>query len=315
MKRRLVLPLALLATLLAVPAAAPAATVGISDQQASTFTNPLYAPLKLKVARYIAPYDVMSDRNQLARWDAWYRAALASRQRILVAFEHSRLPGKEQRVPSTSEFKREMRAFRAAYRRVSDVTVWNEINRCQEGGRTEGQPRGLCKGSSGAKRLFGLYKVAKSVFKGKKIAAIDILDERNPGPAVKYIQAFKRVAGRRAPRYWGVHNYSDTNRFSTKRTAAILKAIGKGQKIWLTETGGIVKLGTSLPFSEERATKALGCMFSIAKKFKQIERLYIYQFNPGLAGASFDAGLIRGDGSTRPGYEVVRKRQARACRA
>ena len=32
----------------AVPASASAVTVGISDQQPSTFTNPLYAPLKLR---------------------------------------------------------------------------------------------------------------------------------------------------------------------------------------------------------------------------------------------------------------------------
>src|SRR3954452_21084193 len=58
--RRLFRTLLLVTALGAVtlPASASAATVGVSDQQASTFTNPLYQPLKLKVARYIAPYDV-----------------------------------------------------------------------------------------------------------------------------------------------------------------------------------------------------------------------------------------------------------------
>ena len=41
-------------------------TVGISDQQASTFTNPLFAPLKLKVARIIIPYDVLSEPAEKA---------------------------------------------------------------------------------------------------------------------------------------------------------------------------------------------------------------------------------------------------------
>ncbi len=112
-----------------------------------------------------------------------------------------------------------------------------------------------------------------------------------------------------------MHNYSDTNRFSTKRTSAILKAIGKGGRVWLTETGGIVKLGTSLPPSESRAEKALGCMFTIAKRFKQIERVYVYQFNPGDPSHAFDAGLIRPDGSKRAGYDVVVKRKARSCKA
>jgi hypothetical protein len=40
------IPLLTLAVLLALPpAAAPAATVGISDQQASAFSSPFYAPL------------------------------------------------------------------------------------------------------------------------------------------------------------------------------------------------------------------------------------------------------------------------------
>jgi hypothetical protein len=314
--RRLVLPIALLCALAASASPASAAvTVGISDQQAVTFTNPLYAPLKLKVARYIAPYDVMSDADQRQKWDAWYKAALAANQKILIAFEHSRTEGKEQKAPSTSAYKKALTSLKKSYPRISDVTVWNEINRCQEGGRTEGQPRSLCKGTSGAKKLLAYYKAAKQVFKGKKIAAIDILDERDPGPAVKYIKNFKKVAKGTHPKYWGVHNYTDTNRFSPKRTSAILKAIGKGGKVWLTETGGIVRLGTSLPTSESRATKALGCMFSIAKKFKQIERLYVYQFNPGAPGASFDAGLINNDGTTRGGYDVVKARKARTCKA
>ena len=81
---------------------AQAATVGISDQQASTFTNPLYKPLNLKLARYIAPYDVVSDPFQLQRFVAWYGAAIMAKQRMLVSFEHSRTKGKEQKAPSLS---------------------------------------------------------------------------------------------------------------------------------------------------------------------------------------------------------------------
>ena len=57
--RRLLIPIAALIALLAIPAGASAYTLGVSDQQASTFTNPLFAPLKFKAARYITPYDVM----------------------------------------------------------------------------------------------------------------------------------------------------------------------------------------------------------------------------------------------------------------
>ena len=64
--RRLLVPLVPLLVLLAVPATGHAYTLGVSDQQASTFTNPLFAPLKFKTARYITPYDVMDSPSDLA---------------------------------------------------------------------------------------------------------------------------------------------------------------------------------------------------------------------------------------------------------
>jgi hypothetical protein len=312
MKRLQLLCVLALAIAVAVPATASAATVGISDQQAQTFTNQYFAPLKIKHARYITPYDVMDEPVELAKLNDWVTAAQAANQRILVAFEHSRTKGKEQKAPSASAYKKAIAKFKKAFPSIKEITVWNEINRCQQGARTEGQPRKLCKGTSAAKLLAAYYKAARQVFKGSKIAAIDVLDENNPAPAVKYIKAFKKYA-KPSPKYWGIHNYSDTNRFQTKRTKALLAAIGKGKEVWATETGGIVRLGNSFPESTDRAARALGCMFTIAKKYKAIKRLYVYQFHPGRASEPFDAGLIGTDDLPRLGYTVVQKRQARAC--
>ena len=84
--------------------------------------------------------------------------------------------------------------------------------------------------------------------------------------------------------------------------------------MWLTETGGIVKLGRSFPRSTNRAAKALGCMFTLAKSNSRIQRLYVYQFNPAFSASDdFDAGLINPDGSKRPGYAVVQAKKARSC--
>ena len=69
--RRLLIPIAALIAVLAIPAGANAYTLGVSDQQASTFTNPLFAPLKFKAARYITPYDVMESPADKAQLDAW----------------------------------------------------------------------------------------------------------------------------------------------------------------------------------------------------------------------------------------------------
>lgn len=313
LKRRLLTTALVAVGLGAAAAPASALTLAISDQQAQTFTNPNFAGLKIKAARYIAPYDVMSDPGQLASFDAWYKGAIAQHQRVTISFEHSRLTSKKARsAPSVAAYEKATKAFHKRYPKVKEVNTWNEINRCQSGSRTEGQPKKLCKPSTGAKLLAAYYKSNRKIFKGAKIVPLNVLDESNPAPAIKYVKAFRKVA-KPTPTYWGIHNYSDTNRFSSSRTKKIIAAIPKGKKVWLLETGGIVRLGTSFPYNEARAAKALGCMFTIAKKFKQIERLYIYQFNGAAPGASFDAGLVSAAGVPRAGYDVVKKRKAGKC--
>src|SRR5919199_3367409 len=135
-------PLILLIVMLAVPATSHAYTLGVSDQQASTFTNPLFAPLKFRAARYITPYDVMDSPSDLAAAQAWIGAAQAANQRILVAFEHSHRAGRERRLPSVAEYKREITKFHRAFPTVKEISVWNEVNRCQSRrtGRVAGQP-------------------------------------------------------------------------------------------------------------------------------------------------------------------------------
>lgn len=307
--RRLLTTLLLMAGLLAVaPSGASAASFGISDQQAGTFVNPLYKPLKLRLARYVAPYDVVADATQRGRFDDWYRNANRARQQILVSFEHSRTPGKEQTLPTKGQFTTALRAFKKRYPRVREINTWNEVNRCQRGDDTEGQPRGICRGTKGARLLNTYYGVTRSVFKGSKykIIALNVLDEKNVGPALSYVRAFKKIA-RPRPKIWGIHNYSDTNRYSQTRTKKIIAAIGGRPDVWLLETGGQLKLGDRT-FGEAKAAKALRCMFRIAKN-PRIKRAYIYQFNGAPASARFDAGLIGPDGTTkRTGYDVVRKR-------
>lgn len=308
--RRLLIPLAALIAVLAVPAGAGAYTLGVSDQQASTFTNPDFAPLKFKAARYITPYDVLDDPARKADLDAWVSAARAAHQKILVSFEHSRRStSRAKKMPTVAAYTREIKKFKKAYPFIREISPWNEVNRCQRviGGSVEGQP--TC---NSPKRVAQYYNAARTVFKGRTIVAIDILDERNVNKTIKYLKSFLRYA--KSPKIIGFHNYSDTNRFSTSRTKRVLQTF-KG-KVWLTETGGIVKLGTSFPFSTSRAAKALGCMFHLAKTYKQVQRVYAYQFNPppDPSTATFDAGLINPDGSTRPGYDVVKSRKARSCR-
>jgi len=314
--RRLVaifLPIAALAAAAIVPAGASAVTVGISDQQASTFTNPLYAPLKLKVARYIAPYDVLSEPAEKAKLDAWIHNAKAAKQTMLISFEHARTKAKYNKAPSVATYTKALKAFKKKYGSKFDISPWNEVNVCQAKGRMEGQPSKICKSATGPKLVAQYYSAAKSVFAGRKIVAIDILDGSNVGGAVSYLRKFKKYV-KGTPKYWGIHNYSDTNRGSTSRTSRLIKEINnKKAEVWLTETGGQLKL-RGVEYGEAKAAKALKCMFSMPKKFTQIKRLYIYQFNGADSANDFDAGLIGPDNSLRLGYTVVQKRQSATCK-
>ena len=310
MRLRSALVLACLAAV-AAPASAPAAVgVGISDQQAGTFAHPLYAPLGLRTARYITPWDVMTDPHERERLDAWMTAARGAGQRVLLAFEASKVPGRQRIAPTVAEYSAAIGAVRDAYPYVRDVQAWNEVNRCQRtlpDGNVLGQP--ICRAPRKAAEY---YMAALRVFPGARVTGLDILDENDVRPALRYIKQFLRYA-RPFPRYWGIHNYSDTNRFSTKRTRALLKATRSGA-VWLTETGGIVQFGKNFPFDTARASRALGCMFTLAASNRRIKRLYVYNFNGAPEGFSFDSGLVGIDGVARPGYEVVRTRRAAPCR-
>jgi Glycosyl hydrolase catalytic core len=313
MRRLLLTSLALAAGLAALPTAAGAVTVGVSDQQASAFTNPLFKPLKFKQARYITPYDVIDSRADRAALNAWIAGARATHQKILISFEHShRSNARALKAPSVAAFTKELKKFKSAYPDVKLISPWNEVNRCHalRNGSVQGQPTKICKGP---KLVAQYYMAARKVFAGSKytILGVDVLDENNVNRTITFLKSFLRYA-KPTPKVIGFHNYSDTNRFSTTRTKRVLATFHG--KVWLTETGGIVKLGTPFPYSTSRAKKALGCMFTLAKSNSRIQALFVYQFSPALSRSDFfDAGLINPDGSKRPGYTVVKDRKASAC--
>jgi hypothetical protein len=302
--------MALLAAL-ALPATAGARlVVGISDQNASTFSDPLYSGAKLTIARYVLPFDVTNDPAQAVRWEAWLSAARAAHQKVLVSFEHSRLSRKAAgKLPSAKAYRTAITAFKKRYGSSFDISPWNEVDRKYVPSRGEGQPTW-----NKPAMVATYYGVARKVFKGKKIVALDILDQANVNPALSYIRRFRAAVRKQhlpAPRIWGLHPYSDINRFSTSRTRKMLKAIGGRGEVWLTEASGIVRFGSGFPFSENRAAAANKCMFTISKLARRITRLYVFGWG---AGGTFDSGLIRADGTPRPGYTVVKKRQAARCK-
>jgi hypothetical protein len=292
--------IAALCCAVAVGMAAPVAVsadpiIGIGDQQATMFASPLFQALDVPIVRYIAPYDAMNSGVDKRNAEAFITAAQASGAKVLVAFYHSRVH--PMTMPSKGAYSSAVSKFIKAFPGVKEYQPWNEANR----GTVKGQYA-----SPTAKQAATYYMTLRSVCSGCTIAGLDLLDGINMAPSLKYLKQFQKLA-KPAPTIWGLHNYSDTNRNSTTRTKAFLKAV-KGS-VWLTETGGIVKFGSVFPggtAGQKRAASALKLMFKIADSNSRIKRLYIFQWTGSASNAQFDAGLTNPNGTARPGYTVVK---------
>jgi hypothetical protein len=282
---------------------------GIGDQQTEMFNNPLWLQLHTKIARYIAPYDaaVRPYSLQLAR--EWIGEAEADHQQVLVAFYHSEYT--PTKMPSLAVYQRDVKKFLALFPKVKQYQAWNEANR---GTVVEivKHKRHIGLVSPSANQSAQYYKALRAVCRGCTLTGLDILDGPSVSPSLRYIAAYKHEIAKLKvpmPKLWGLHNYSDTNRFQTTRTRAILAAV-PGQ-VWLTETGGIVQFGSSFPNKKgsglTRAAKALSFMFKLAASNSRIKRLYIFQWSGGTAAVRFDAGLMDPKYNPRPGYVVVCK--------
>ncbi|MBA2644631.1 MAG: hypothetical protein H0U80_04230, partial [Solirubrobacterales bacterium] len=311
MRSRL-LPFALaLFSLLLVPSAAQAKlTVGISENQPSMFSEPLFQRLGAKHVRVVTSWNVMTSRDdELPRLAQYLQAAQSQGVQPLVTFEHARGDAgicKRRanrrksvcRLPSAREYERNFKLFRAAFPSVKTFSPFNEVNHFTQ--PTWRNPRAAAR----------FTDIARRNCKGCKIVVADILDAadstRSKRPTfkktVRYVKAFRRAL--KSPRtICGVHNYSDVNRFRSTGTKAIIKALGC-REIWLTETGGVYKFG-SFKASQSRQLRATKYMFTIARKNRRIKRLYVYTFFGAVN--DFDSGLVA-KGKPRRAYAEVKKR-------
>lgn len=306
MYRRHLTVLASLAGLaLAVPATSGAAIVGLGDQSPSTFSDPLFKALGVNKTRFITPYNSATDAPQKAVVDQWMKAK--GNLQTIVAFNPkrgSKCPGSPCKLPSVKDYEKQFKAFRKAYPKIKIYQPWNETN-------SQTQPT---TGKKGAKRAAAFYDVVKKNCRGCTVTGADIQDIGN---FTGYVKDFSKAITSKPPKVWGFHNYTDTNRGSTKNTKKFTKAIkALKAKVWLTETGGIFSFtqsnGTvSLPPNENRAAGSVQHMYDIAKQFRSvIQRVYIYQWKINSPLDRFDAGIVNPDGSARKSYTVVLKNKS-----
>jgi hypothetical protein len=280
-----------------------AVLVGVGDQDASMFTDPLFTQLGVKRARYFPSWNVALKPQERVWMDQWITQARNTGTEPLISFYASlgsACPRRPCKLPTVREFTRAFKAFRKRWPDVRVISPWNEANHRSQ--PTFRHP----------KRAAQYYNVVRKNCKPCKIVAADVIDEVN---MERWLKVFKRTA--KKPRIWGLHNYRDTNKRKGQRlggTKRLLKAV-KGD-IWLTETGGIVKFvlpngHTLFPYSEARANRATKRMFELARRYRgRIKRLYIYHWKQSATDNRFDAGLVDRNGSPRAAYFTVRNRLA-----
>jgi hypothetical protein len=313
MIKRTVLILTMLGSLLvAAPAANAAFTVGIGDQDPAMFNNGLWKDLKLKKVRYLTPWNAAKDPGQLAETKGYMDAARAAKQEVLVHFtairgcfndgKYSR--SKKCKAPSVAAYTSAFKAFKKQFPYVKVYGSWNEANHVSQPIRNN------------PTRAAQYYTALKRNCKGCKVIAGDLLDSSNlRSYASRMNSALKGKA-----RIWGLHNYADVNRKRSRGVTTMLRTVPG--EVWLTETGGIVAFAGANGFkpSETAASRAISYMFSLAAKYdsklpgyrSRVTRLYPYEFNGADAGARFDAGLLRPDGTPRKGYATFKSKAARA---
>jgi hypothetical protein len=299
MRYRLILPIAALAiALLAVPAAQAKPRAGLSEQNPAVFTDAHWKPLKLKQVRYIVSWDYAKQPFELAEVSGYLNAAHGARQNVLVEFGARRgcfvnnryRKTKACKAPSVKTYTKAVKNFRKQFPFVKTFAPWNEVNHLSQ--PTYKKP----------KLAASYYKAMKSACKKCTVLAADFLDQRNIDGYLQKFQKYSKHKGR----IWGLHNYNDVNRHSSKGIRRVL-AVTRGQ-LWLTETGGLVQFRTSgFKYSPSRAAKATKYLFSLAKKYKRIKRIYVYRWFGEKKSARFDSGLVGPHGESRPGLKQFKK--------
>jgi hypothetical protein len=282
--------------------------VGVGEQNRQMFDSPAWQSLKLKRVRYLVPWDYAKHADQRAALDQYMLRARAARQDVLVTFTARRgcyLPSGRYskarvcRAPSASAYRNAFGMFDAKFPWVKTYSAWNEINH-------KSQP--TFKSPDAAAGYYNVLR--KQARRGKfRVMAADMLDTPNMN---RYLATFRRYA-KGSPTLWGLHNYGDVNRRRTTFTKAMLRTVPG--EVWLTETGGIVKLLPSFKHSESRAAARTKDLFRLADTYdtrrrgmrSKITRLFVYSFYGADPSARFDAGLVNPDGTPRKTFSVFSK--------
>jgi hypothetical protein len=332
--RCLLVAIAVCALWAAPAGAASKIRVGIGDQSVATFDDPTFRALDLRQIRYFVPWNAIHETAIRLQLRAWVKKARSQGMRPLIHVSTTSFDVKKAPLPSVAHYRKDVGRLVRYLRHlgVRDFGAFNEANH-------KSQPTW---DSPNHAALFfeEMYRAVHRTCSTRscRVVALDVLDQ--PG-VERYIRRFydrlRTRTWKRRAEFVGIHNYSDVNRHSRTRTRAIIKQVraeNRGAKFWFTETGGLIGFGknfpcdpsspTSLQRAEQRAADAVSYVFKLANIYRSsgVQRIYLYNWfgndcapngRVDLTGraaderAGFDAGLVRADGTPRPGLAQLRQ--------
>jgi hypothetical protein len=296
---RIAVLVALLAAAIALPTGAAAVVkparlgvqVGIADQKPDMFHDVRFGQLGIRRARLAIGWDALTSPWQAKQLDDWLSAARGAGVDPLISFGHSRTSRRS--LPTPERLRYEFRRFRALYPWVRTFATWNEANHC-------GEP--TCNRPA---LVAAYYRALREECPSCTILAAEILDTPN---IADYVRAMRRKLGFTPP-VWGLHNYVEANRFTMRRLHELLGAT-PGARLWLTETGGLVarrnRSTTDIPEGARHAGEVTRYIFDrILPSNPRISRVYLYHWNAGPRGGTWDSALITPAGRRRTSLDVL----------
>ena len=280
----------LCAALLAIASTASALTVGVSDNAPSMFSESSFRQLHIKTARMLVAWNVAVTRNRalLGATRAWVRAAQADNVEPMISFQ---APGGAagNHIPSVTEYRGAIKAFLHDLPSVKVYTPWNE-------------PDFIYRSLSHNPWLAAQYfNVLARWCRHCTIVAGDVYRPASDGLA-SWVRAYKRYLHAR-PAAWALHPYDDVRAHTSAQLRAFMSVIGGGSQIWLDEISGVERRG-HWPWpnqSPNAANQDERYMFALPRRFRQITRIYHYQWQSEPA-APWDSGLLGPQGQPRPAY-------------
>jgi hypothetical protein len=291
MIRRLSLSL-LVFLILAAPASAKPPIIGIGDQSAAMFSAPAFQKLGVRHSRLALAWDWYRDPHTVYLTDVWMEQAQAAGVQPLVAFNRNWRSNGHRKLPSLTLYRKSFRLVRERYPWVTDYSAWNEANHTTQ--PTSKKPAAAAR----------YYNAMRKDCRTCTIVAADVLDSPD---MLAWVKKFKRYAP--TARIWGLHNYKDAND-ARGTTKLLLKAV-RGQ-VWLTETGGILRLKPAdgsrggRKSTKAQQARAVKRVYQIAKSSRRITRVYFYEWAKK-RGNRWDSAFVETNGTLRPAYHTLKR--------